>query len=461
MTSRRRNFVQLMAGATVVTCGRETFPDSDLTGARSAELLPDTRGTAGAAAAMAASISGNAEPPSDARLDDAGGPARDTEIERGRVQVGIEVLLEQQADLIRGRHLGLVTNHTGVDRQGRSTIDLLHAHPDARLIALFGPEHGIRGEAAAGASVTSSVDSRTGLPIHSLYGEVRRPTTAMLQGIDLLVFDLQDVGARVYTYIATLIEVLRAGTAHRLPVVVLDRPNPINGIDVEGNVLNPRFTSFVGPAPVAMRYGMTVGELGRLFNQTLGIGADLMVVPLRGWQRSDWQDQTGQPWVNPSPNMRSLTAAGVYPGTVLFEGTNLSEGRGTDIPFEWAGAPWIDDVAWADRLNHASLPGVRFHPQQFTPAASKFAGQPCRGVLLEVVDRTQLQPMALGVNMVATARALHPGEFQFRVAHFDRLAGTDRVRQALERGQPAAGIVGDWQMDLQQFRAVRQPYLLY
>ncbi|HEV2122683.1 MAG TPA: DUF1343 domain-containing protein [Chloroflexota bacterium] len=352
-------------------------------------------------------------------------------------------------------------NHVGIDRHGQSTIDRLHTQPGVRLVALFSPEHGIRGEAEAGATVASSVDARTGMPIHSLYGETKRPTPAMLQDIDMLIYDIQDVGAGVYTYTATLAEVLRAGEAQRLPVVVLDRPNPINGADVEGNVLEPRFASFVGPAPMAMRYGMTIDELGHFFNDTLGIGADLTVVPLRGWDRTDWQDQTGPLWVNPSPNMRSLSAAGVYPGTVLFEGTNLSEGRGTERPFEWAGATWIDGEAWADRLNEANVPGVRFHPQRFTPNTSKFAGQSCAGAFVETVDRAQLQPMALGLTMVATARALHPDRFSFSAAHFDRLAGTDRIRQAIEHDVPVADVVDQWRPSLQQFLKQREAFLLY
>jgi uncharacterized protein YbbC (DUF1343 family) len=371
------------------------------------------------------------------------------------------VLLRERPDLLRGRHLGLVTNHTGLDLQGRSTIDLLHAGRDWQLVALFSPEHGIRGAAEAGERVDSATDARTGLPVHSLYGATTRPTPGMLRGVDALVFDIQDVGARVYTYISTLLEVLRAGAAHAKSVVVLDRPNPINGTDVEGNVLDPRFASFVGPAPIAMRYGMSIGELGRLFNAELQVGADLTVVPLRGWRRDDWYDQTGLQWVDPSPNMRSLAAATVYPGTVLFEGTNLSEGRGTDRPFGWIGAPWIDGAAWADRLNRLDPPGVRFQPASRTPASSKFAGQDCQGVLLEIVDRARVRPMELGLTMLSIARKLAPPQVQISAATFDRLVGTDQVRRAIEAGRPVAEIVAGWQPDLERFRAVRARYLLY
>lgn len=376
--------------------------------------------------------------------------------------LGLDVLLRDGSDVLAGKRVGFVTNQTGRDRQGRSSIDLLHGHTDWQLVALFSPEHGIRGDVEAGDQVSSSVDRRTGLPVHSLYGDTKRPTPAMLSGVDVLVYDIQDVGARVYTYPATLLEVMRAGAAHGRPVVVLDRPNPIGGAHVEGNVLDVRFTSFVGPAPVSMRYGMTIGELGRLMNAELNVGANLHVVPLQGWRREQWWDQTGLPWVNPSPNLRSLSAATIYPGTVLFEGTNLSEGRGTERPFEWVGAPWVDDTAWAERLNAAAaLPGVRFRAQRFTPTASKHRGQDSRGVLVEVTNREQVRPMELGVALVAAVQALHPRAFQFLDATFDGLAGTDRVRLAIARGQPAAEIAAAWGPDLQRFLETRSRYLLY
>jgi uncharacterized protein YbbC (DUF1343 family) len=283
----------------------------------------------------------------------------------------------------------------------------------------------------------------------------------MLRDLDALVYDIQDVGARVYTYTSTLLEVMRAAAEHRLPVVVLDRPNPINGVDTDGTVLDPRFTSFVGPAPIAMRYGLTIGELGQLFNAELNVGADLSVVSVEGWRREAWYDQTGLPWVNPSPNIRSLAAATVYPGTVLFEGTNLSEGRGTERPFEWMGAPWIDGPAWADQLNRAGLAGVRFRPADRTPTESKFAGQACHGVEIEIVDRAQLRPMQLGASMVATARSLAGGYFQFLADAFDRLAGTDQLRQALQADRAPADITATWEPDLQRFRNVRERYFLY
>jgi len=376
--------------------------------------------------------------------------------EQQRVLPGIDVLMREQRDLLRGRRLGLITNATGRDAQGRGTIDVLHAEPTWQLKALFSPEHGIRGQASAGESVQSANDPQTSLPIHSLYGQTTRPTPEMLRGLDMLVYDIQDVGARVYTYIATLLDVMRASAEHGVPVVVLDRPNPIGGT-VEGNVLDPRFTSFVGPAPIAMRYGMTIGELGRWFNAELGVGADLTVVAMNGWRRDLWFDQTGLEWVNPSPNLRSLTAATLYPGTVLFEGTNLSEGRGTDRPFEWIGAPWLDGAAWADRLNSIGPPGVRFSAASRTPDSSKHAGQLCDGVLIEIVDRRQVRSMALGVTMLAAL----PRGLQFTASSFDRLAGTDQLRLSLDRGRSPDDIVAGWQPDLDRFRASREAHQLY
>jgi uncharacterized protein YbbC (DUF1343 family) len=375
------------------------------------------------------------------------------------VSAGVDVLMRQRLDLVRGRRVGLVTNQTGVDRHGRSTIDLLHGLADVRLTALFSPEHGIRGDAAAGERVASSTHGPTGLPVYSLYGPSMRPTPRLLAGLDTLVFDIQDVGARVYTYISTLLECLRAGAGH-VAVVVLDRPVPINGNDVEGNVVDERFASFVGPPLLAMRYGMTIGELACLFNAEFDIGADLTVVPLAGWHRTDWYDQTGLAWVDPSPNIRSLTAATLYPGTVLVEGTNLSEGRGTGHPFEWIGAPWLDGAAWADALNALEAPGVRFAPVRFTPTMWKFAGTECGGVQIEVVDRSSIRPMALGVTLLATARRAG-GQLRFTQRTFDALAGTDGVRSALEHGQPASEIASAWTEENARFRAIRARYLLY
>ena len=374
-----------------------------------------------------------------------------------QVLAGVDVLMREQRQLLRGRRVGLITNPTGRARGGGSTIDVLYGEPSWRLAALFSPEHGIRAEAAAGQSVDSATDPRTGLPIYSLYGDTTRPTPAMLRDLDVLVYDIQDDGARVYTYTSTLLEAMRASAEHGVQIVVLDRPNPIGGVEVEGTVLDPRFTSFVGAAPIAMRYGMTIGELGRYFNVELHVGADLQVVPLQGWQRSMWFDETGLTWVNPSPNLRSVSAAGVYPGTVLFEGTSLSEGRGTDRPFEWIGAPGLNAAEWASRLNSPGLPGARFSAAPRTPDSSKHAGRLCQGVQIELADRTRVQPMALGVTMLA----LCPAPVEFNASSFDRLAGTDQVRLNLQSGRSASDIVASWQPDLVRFTRTRAGYLLY
>jgi uncharacterized protein YbbC (DUF1343 family) len=374
---------------------------------------------------------------------------------------GIDVLLRDRREVLSGRHVGLVTNTTGRSADGTSTIDLLHAETDWQLVALFSPEHGIRGDAEPGQAVDSSLDQKTGLPVHSLYGETTRPTPAMLRGLDALAYDIQDVGARVFTYTSTLLEVMRAGAAAGVPVVVLDRPNPIGGDQIEGNVLDPRFASFVGAGPICMRYGMTIGELGQFFNAEMGVGADLTVVPLQGWRRSDWFDATGLGWVNPSPNMRSLTAAALYPGTVLVEGTNLSEGRGTDRPFEWIGAPWVDGPTLAEALNAAGIAGVRFAAASRTPESSKHAGVACQGVDIQVTDRLQLRPMELGVTMLSTLRSVSRGRLQITASNFDHLAGTDHIRTSLEAGSPGPDIARDWQANLRRFAAVRQKYLLY
>jgi uncharacterized protein YbbC (DUF1343 family) len=374
---------------------------------------------------------------------------------------GVDVLMRDRLDLLKERRIGLVTNATGRSRDGRSTIDVLNEEPSWRLVALFSPEHGIRGDAPAGQSVASSVDDETGLPIYSLYGDTTRPTERMLDGLDTLVFDIQDAGARTFTYPSTLLEVMRAAAQHGKSVVVLDRPNPIGGEQVEGNVLDSRFASFVGPTAIAMRHGLTIGELGRLFNVEPGVGADLTIVPVQGWRRAMWFDQTSLSWVNPSPNLRSVSALALYPGTVLFEGTSLSEGRGTERPFEWIGAPWLDAAAWAEAVDARGLPGVRFAPSDQTPASSKFAGQRCHGVSIEIVDRLRLRPMEMAVTMIAAARAIAGSRVQLDPGTFDRLAGTDQLRKAIEATTPVDEIVAAWEPDLQRYRVSRERYLLY
>ncbi|MGX9719052.1 exo-beta-N-acetylmuramidase NamZ family protein [Stenotrophomonas acidaminiphila] len=381
---------------------------------------------------------------------------------------GIELLLRERAGDLQGRRIGLVTNMTGVDRALRSDIDLLAARRDIQLVALFGPEHGVRGDVQAGGHVDSSRDAATGLPVHSLYGEHREPTPDMLRGIDLLLFDIQDVGARFYTYPYTLANVLRAARREGIPVWVLDRPNPVGGLKVEGPVLEPAQASFVGMFPIPVRHGMTIGELARLFNGEFGIGADLTVVPMRGWRRGDAEPGGAMPWVPPSPNMPTRDTALVYLGTALLEGTNVSEGRGTTRPFETLGAPFVEGRQLADALNALGLPGVRFRPTAFTPSFSKHQGRACGGVQIHVTDRDAFLPFRTGLAVVKVLHDLYPEAFRFQSdapgatpGFFDKLAGNAWLRPAIERGDTLDAMQARWRPELGRFEAVRARYLLY
>jgi uncharacterized protein YbbC (DUF1343 family) len=383
------------------------------------------------------------------------------------VRSGLEVLLARQRDLLRGALVGLVTNHTSVLPDLTPGVEALLA-AGVRLAALFSPEHGLSGSAADGATVPSGRDLRTGLPVYSLYGEVRRPTPDMLAGVDVLLFDIQDVGARFYTYAWTMTHAKEAAAEAGLSFIVLDRPNPIGGEVVEGPMLEPTFASFVGRYPVPVRHGLTVGELARYVDGEFGLGVDLRLVPVEGWQRGQWFDETGLPWVPPSPAMPSLATATVYPGVCLVEGTNLSEGRGTALPFQVVGAPWLDGPALAGALNELEPAGVRFRATTFTPWASKWAGQVCHGVQWHVRDRLALRPVEVALHLIVTIRSLWPDEFAWLSAswegtasHFDLLIGTDRVRRQLEDGISVAAIAAEWQADLDRFRQRRLPYLGY
>jgi uncharacterized protein YbbC (DUF1343 family) len=379
------------------------------------------------------------------------------------VRPGVEVLLADSAYLVEGLRVGLITNQTAVTRDGTHTIDLLLDH-GVEVVALFAPEHGIRGTLAPGEQVEHDVDERTGLPIFSLYGATRKPTPEMLDGIDVLLFDIQDIGARYYTYVSTMALAMQAAAEAGIPFVVLDRPNPIGGVLVQGNVLEPDYASFVGLYPVPMRHAMTVGELARLFNDRFGIGADLHVVPATGWRRSEWFDETGLPWVPPSPNMPSLESATHYPGTCLFEGTNLSVGRGTDRPFQQIGAPWLDGAALARRLNEYRLAGVRFEPVTFTPQRpgdGKYDGVMVHGVRFIVTDRSVYDPTVAGVAALLEARKLAGERWRWRAGHFDRLAGNARLRAQIDSGRPLETITSAWRAPLDAFKKLREPYLLY
>jgi uncharacterized protein YbbC (DUF1343 family) len=388
----------------------------------------------------------------------------------GEVRPGVDVLRDEVPNALKGKRVGLITNHTGTDRSGTSTIDVLTAHPEVNLVALYAPEHGIRGVAAPGEHIASGVDEKTGLPIHSLYGETEKPTPQSLEGVDALVFDIQDIGTRQYTYISTMALAMQAAAEKGIPFVVLDRPNPIGGTHVEGNILDPRFSSFVGIYPIPVRHGMTTGELAQLFNREFEIGANLTVVPVEGWTRDMWFDETGLPWVNPSPNIRSLEAAIHYPGTVFFEATNLSEGRGTELPFHQTGAPWLRAEEVVRAMSAMDLPGVRFEAVQFPveAGARKFPGQTIPGVRLILTDRESYQPVKTSLLLIDAIRRLHPSEFEWRGAntrepHMMTLArhgGTDRLLRAFEEGTLQEFLV-EWDRDAERFRQIRQPYLLY
>lgn len=378
------------------------------------------------------------------------------------VRPGIDVLFSDSLALVRHARLGLVTNQAGVDAAGVSDVVRLRGG-GLELVSLFSPEHGFRGAAAPGAPVSNGVDSVTGLPIYSLYGQNTAPTQAMLAGVDVLLVDLQDVGARYYTYLATTIGVMRAAARDGKRVVLLDRPNPIGGA-VQGNVLDTAFTSFVGILPIPMRHGMTLGELARLANAELGLGADLTVVPVMGWSPAMALDQTGLPFIPPSPNLRSLEALFHYPGICLFEGTNLSVGRGTDHAFEQVGAPWMDTTKVLARLRAAHLPGVRFAGVRFRPKKPGDAKYPdirVAGIRLTVTDRTTYDPTATAVAMMAVIRDVHPDQFRWSAGQFDRLAGTSALRVDLASGASPAAVMEGWPAGLQAFAVRSQPALLY
>jgi uncharacterized protein YbbC (DUF1343 family) len=379
-----------------------------------------------------------------------------------RVRPGIAVLLDDSLELVRSRRVGLVTNQTGVDADGVSDVTRLRA-AGVRLVALFSPEHGFQGAADPGALVASSKDSATGLTIYSLYGRTSAPTDEMLRDIDVMVVDLQDAGARYYTYLATTVEVMRAAANHQVPVLILDRPNPIGGL-VQGNVLDPAFSSMIGRLAIPMRHGMTLGELARLAAADLQIAVKLVVVPADGWRRSQALDQTGLPFVPPSPNLRSLESLFHYPGLCLFEGTNLSVGRGSTAPFEQIGAPWLDTAAVLSAVREAHLPGVRFTGIEFTPRRpgdGKFADTLARGIRLQVTDRAAYDPPRTAVYLLTAVRNVHRQEFGWIPAHFDRLAGGSTLRAAIDSGRTPEEIVQGWSAPLRQFRARRQALLLY
>ena len=382
-----------------------------------------------------------------------------------RVRLGNEALFQDRLDLVQGKRVGLITNPSGVDASLVLTADRLVEADGVVLGALFGPEHGVWGEMPEGAAVSSFPERE--IPVYSLYGDTRRPTEAMLAPLDVILFDLQDVGARFYTFISTLGYALEACAAGGVPCVVLDRPNPIGGEALEGNLSDPAFRSFVGAYPILLRHGMTVGELAGFLNGEFNLGADLSVVRMAGWQRCMGFSETGLFWVPPSPNMPTPETAWVYPGTCLVEGTHVSEGRGTARPFEQVGAPFIASPELAAALNDRELPGVRFRATTFVPVAGKFRGERCGGVQLHLTDSKRFEAVRTGLEVIVTIRTLYPHGFAWRtpssgrVYPFDRLMGTDAVRKAIEGGASVGEIVDGWEGEIKGFGERRRAYLLY
>jgi len=383
-----------------------------------------------------------------------------------QVRPGIEVLLADSAHLIAGKRVGLLSNNTGVDHLGRRDVDLLRTAPGARLTVLFSPEHGFLGKEDR-SGLPDSRDSATGLPIYSLYGGSRTAARAAVDSVDVLLIDLQDIGARYYTYIATTVQLMRDATRVGKRVIVLDRPDPVGGVAMQGNVrarASDPDSLFSGFMPVPMRYGMTLGELARLANDALAVGTDLVVVPALGWNRTMFYDQTGLPWVKPSPNMPDIESALLYPGTCLFEGTNVSVGRGTATAFRVLGAPWLDPERVIARLDTSALRGVDVRATRFTPIAptdGKYAGVALQGIELRVRERQVYDPTKLAVALLAAIKAVHPADFQFRAQSFDRLAAGPELRTAIEAAQSPQAIWNSWTSDLARFREARAKYLIY
>lgn len=447
-----------------VTGGYVVFMSSRLHPDGKGDVTPLRARVATIAAAALTNVPPLAELMENTRLT--GGPGRDfgpaaatpaSVISVPQVMTGLDVLRAEGFARLKGKNVGLVTNHTGIARDGATTIDLLHGAKDMKLVALFSPEHGIRG--ILDEEVPSSRDEKTGLTIHSLYGKTRRPTADMLKGIDTLVVDLQDIGARIYTYPSTMLNVMEEAAARGLEVIVLDRPNPINGFQIEGSVLAAGAVSFVGTFPMPVRHGLTLGELATLFNAEKKIGTKLTVVHMKGWKREVWFDQTGLPWINPSPNMRNMIQASLYPGIGSIEFTNISVGRGTDTPFEQIGAPWIDGVELAAALNARRIPGIQFYPIVFTPTSSRYAKERCQGVFMLVTDRLALRPLRVGIEIASALSRMYRGKYEINPN--DRLLGSPQMIARIQAGDDPADVAASWAADEGRWRLLRTKYLLY
>ncbi len=384
-----------------------------------------------------------------------------SEPKKPKVELGVDRLMANP-EILAGKRVGLITNPTGIDANMTSIVDLFHNSDDFELTALYGPEHGVRGDAQAGSTISSYIDEVTGLPVYSLYGATKKPTAEMLKDVDVLVFDIQDVGTRFYTYIYTMAYAMEAAAENGIPFVVLDRPNPQGGLRVEGPVLNPAYSSFIGLYPIPLKHGMTVGELARLFNSEYQIQADLEVVKMKGWKRSMLYEDTGLPFVMPSPNMPTTDTVNVYPATGLFEGTNLSEGRGTTKPFQLIGAPYVKAHDYAKTLNALELPGVTFRAASFTPTFSKNAGKLSHGVEVYVTEPTKFEAVKTGIAMVKTAHDLYPDEFEFLSNDFiTKLTGNAYVKDMILAGESLEAIMTKVDAERDAFLPIRKEYLLY
>ena len=387
------------------------------------------------------------------------------------IKLGVEVLLESRLDLLRGRRVGLIVNPASIDQHFRHTADLLHQHSGVNLTALFGPQHGIRGETQDNMIEWQTFrDSRTGLPAYSLYGETRKPTPEMIDEVDVLVFDVPDVGTRVYTFNYTMALAMQASRETGKRFVVLDRPNPITGVHIEGNILEPGFQSFVGMFPIPMRHGMTTGELALMFNSEFGISCELEVVKMDGWRRKLWYDDTKLPWVLPSPNIPTPETTIVYPGAVMLEGTNISEGRGTTKPFEIIGAPYIEPYELVEALRKETLPGVYFRPLHFQPTFHKYVGELCGGIQIHVIEREAFKPVKTSIAITSAICGLYPERFEWKQPPyeyvydklpFDVINGSSVIRKQIEANTPISQIEDSWQSNLSKFAKLRDKYVLY
>jgi uncharacterized protein YbbC (DUF1343 family) len=386
-----------------------------------------------------------------------GGGAPVSRSEARTVLAGIDVLKAEGFARLKGKKIALLTHLPAHAKDGTTTLDVMRSAPGVQLVSLFSPEHGFT--AAFDTKVPSRRDEQSGLPIHSLYGDTQRPTESMLQGVDTIVVDLVDVGARFYTYATTVAHVMEEAAKRKIGVIVLDRPNPIGGVLIEGPSLDAGIEGLTAYFPMPIRHGLTLGELASLFNGEKKLGADLSVVEARGWQRDLWFDETGLPWSNPSPNMRNLHQASMYPGLGAIEWSNISVGRGTDSPFEQIGAPWVDGVRLSEALNARRIPGVRFYPVEFTPESSVYANERCRGVFLAVTDRNALRPVRLGIEIAAALYRLHPDQYDFRTTV--RLLGSQSTIDRIRKGEDPADITRSWAGDEESWRRLRAKYLLY